>query len=103
MRPKMTFIPLLMLVWATMLSAFPHEGAIVGTVRSTGGVPQMGATVEVLAGVETAMTVFTDDHGRYTALGLVPGHYQIKVTAASFLPALRENIILHSGSKLIVN
>ncbi len=41
MRPKMTFIPLLMLVWATMLSAFPHEGAIVGTVRSTGGIPQM--------------------------------------------------------------
>ena len=103
MRPKMTFIPLLMLVWATMLSAFPHEGAIVGTVRSTGGIPQMGATVEVLAGAEPAMTVFTDDHGRYTALGLAPGHYQVKVTAASFLPALRENVILHSGSKLIVN
>lgn len=103
MRPKMTFIPLLMLVWAAMAGAYPQEGAIVGTVRNSGGVPQMGAAVEILAGAEPALTVFTDDHGRYLAQGLAPGHYEVKASAASFLPALRENIVLRPGSKLIVN
>jgi hypothetical protein len=103
MRPKMTFIPLLALVWAVMANAYPQQATIAGTVRDSGGVPQMGAAVEVFTGAETAITVFTDDHGRYAVPGLTPGHYEIKATAVSFLPALRENIVLRPGSKLIVN
>src|SRR5215831_17165276 len=103
MRPKMTFIPLLMLAWAAMANAYPQQATIAGTVRDSGGIAQMGAAVEILAGSERALTVFTDDHGRYAAAGLAPGHYEIKATAVSFLPALRENIVLRPGSKLIVN
>ncbi len=33
----------------------------------------------------------------------LPAHYQVKVTAASFLPSLRENVILRSGAHLIIN
>jgi hypothetical protein len=103
MRPKMTFIPLLMLAWTVMANAYPPQSTISGTVRDSGGVPQMGAAVEIVTGAEAALTVFTDDHGRYAAEGLTPGHYEIKATAVSFLPALRENIVLRPGSKLIVN
>jgi hypothetical protein len=103
MRPKMTFIPLLMLAWVVMANAYPQQATVTGTVRDSAGVAQMGAAVEILAGAQPALTVFTDDHGRYTAEGLTPGHYQIKATAVSFLPALRENVVLHAGSKLIVN
>ena len=103
MRHKLTLIPLLTVAWVISAAAFPQEGSITGTVRNSGGVPQMGAMVEVLAGAVPSMTVFTDDRGRYTALGLPPGHYQVKVTAASFLPALRENVVLHSGARLVIN
>jgi len=103
MHHKMRLVPLLVIVWSMAASALPREGSIAGTVRNSSGVPQMGATVEILAGAVPAMTVFTDDHGRYTASQLPPGHYQVKVTDASFLPSLRENVILHSGAKLIIN
>ena len=48
-------------------------------------IPQMGAVVEFLAAPLT-LNVFTDENGYYTATGLLPGLYTLKVTAPSFLP-----------------
>jgi hypothetical protein len=95
--------------WAILLGvslpvwAAEQPGAISGYVRNNSGIPQMGAVVEILSAANRSLTVFTDGAGYYTATGLLPGLYSLKVTAPSFLPALREKVGLHSGAKLHVN
>ncbi len=83
-------------------SASVNPGVISGVVRNSAGMPQMGATVEVIS-LGTPVTARTDADGHYTFKGLLPGLYAIKVTAPSFLPSIREKINLQSGSNLIVN
>ena len=85
-------------VWAV-----ERPGAISGFVRNNAGVPQMGAVVQILGAADRTLTVFTDDAGHYIATGLLPGVYSLKVTAPSFLPALREKIGLRPGASLNVN
>jgi hypothetical protein len=63
----------------------------------------MGAVVEIFGPTTPALTVFTDVAGFYTATDLVPGLYTLKVTAASFLPALHEKIGLRAGGSAHVN
>jgi hypothetical protein len=78
-------------------------GTISGYVRSAGGTPQMGAAVELLGSAVLSSKVFTDDRGFYSISGLLPGTYNLKVSAPSFLPALREKVGLRPGAKLMVN
>ena len=79
-------------------------GGIAGYVKDTSGAPQMGAVVEVfVSAARVGTTVFTDSRGYYRADNLPAGTYQVKVTAASFLPSLREDVILRSGAHLIIN
>lgn len=64
----------------------------------------MGAVVDIfVSAAKVGTTVFTDSRGYYLADNLPAGTYQVKVTAASFLPSLRENVVLRSGAHLIVN
>ena len=86
-------------VWAENRSG----AAISGYVRDAAGSPQMGAVVEILGQANRTLTVFTDGAGYYVATGLLPGFYSLKVTAPSFLPALREKIGLRPGATLSVN
>jgi len=96
-------------IWAILLSvslpawAGDRSGVISGYVRDATGVPQMGAVVEILGAANRTLTVFTDGAGYYTASGLLPGLYSLRVTAPSFLPALREKIGLRPGGSLSVN
>ena len=78
-------------------------GTISGYVRSASGVPQMGAVVELLGTAAQTLTVFTDENGFYSVAGLLPGLYNIRVSAASFLPAWREHVGLRPGAKVLVN
>jgi len=82
-------------------SAKIAAGTISGYVRDRSGSPQMGAAVEILG--LAARKVFTNDHGFYSISVLIPGSYNIKVSAPSFLPTLRERVNVHSGAKLMVN
>src|ERR1700726_917464 len=96
-------------IWAVLLGlslpawAVEQPGAISGYVRNNTGAPQMGAVVQILGAANRTLTVFTDAAGFYTATGLLPGLYTLKVTAPSFLPALREKVGLHAGASLNVN
>ncbi len=83
--------------------AEPQPGAISGYVRNASGTPQMGAVVQILGSAHRTLTVFTDAAGYYTASGLLPGLYSLKVTAPSFLPALREKVGLRPGDSLSIN
>src|SRR6185312_10292079 len=85
-------------------AAADKTGSIAGFVRNSAGSPQMGAVVEVFTrATQQPPTVFTDDHGHYSASGLGPGLYHVKVTAPAFLPALRENVTLRAGAAILVN
>ena len=93
---------LLALSAATTVSAASDRSVISGTVRDASGVPQMGALVEVL-GTKAVVKAVTDDRGQYKISDIVPGIYQIKVSALSFLPSLREGVTVKSGTNLVIN
>jgi len=110
MIKKLGFLLIVMLLAMPAWSA-SGSGTISGYVRNSGGVPQMGAVVELLPQIGAGLVqpaaqtlkAFTDDRGFYSIAKLLPGTYSLKVTAPSFLPTLRERIGLHAGSRLMVN
>jgi hypothetical protein len=95
--------------WAVVLGltlpvwAGESPGTISGYVRSVSGAPQMGAVVEILGTAARRFTVFTDGSGYYSAKGLLPGLYTVKVSAPSFLPGLRDRVGLRPGASISVN
>jgi hypothetical protein len=93
----------LMLGLALPVWGADRPGRISGYVRGGSGIPQMGAMVEVLGAAAHSLKVFTDENGFYSATGLLPGVYNLKVSAPAFLPALREHIGLHAGGNAVVN
>lgn len=102
MTRKFGCLLVVLLAWAPLRAA--SVGAIGGYIKDSSGAPQMGAVVEVfVSAVKVGTTVFTDSRGYYLANNLPAGTYQVKVTAASFLPSLREDVILRSGAHLIIN
>jgi len=94
----------LMLALASGASAAPPPAVVSGVVRDTQGVAQMGAMVQVLAsGSATVATTFTDMYGRYRIANLIPGSYQVRATAALFMPEARGNLQLRTGMRATVN
>jgi len=93
----------IVLGFALPVCAAERPAAIAGYVRNVAGVPQMGAVVEILGSAAHTLIVFTDGAGFYSANGLVPGIYTVRVSAPSFLPALRERVGLRPGATLNVN
>ena len=93
------------MIVALSLPAWAGErpGAISGYVRDASGIPQMGAVVEVARSAAHTLTVFTDGAGFYSATDLLPGLYSVKVSAPSFLPALREKVGLRPGTSVHLN
>jgi Carboxypeptidase regulatory-like domain len=95
----------LLVIFGLALPALAADkpGSISGYVRNGAGVVQMGAMVELLGSAARDLKVFTDEHGFYSISNLIPGTYSVKVTAPSFLPALRERIGLRAGATMTVN
>ena len=80
-----------------------RAASISGYVRNANGVPQMGAAVELLGPAIGSSRVFTDEKGFFTAGGLFPGTYSVKVSAPAFLPTLREKISVRAGASVLLN
>src|SRR5271166_1597936 len=78
-------------------------GAISGYVRDSAGVAQMGATVELAGSAGQHQVAFTDAHGFFRVSGLLAGSYNLRVSAPSFLPALREDVALAAGASKVLN
>ncbi len=95
---------IVVLLAAVILPAWAADkpGAITGLVRDSSGTPQMGVAVDLLEG-PSILRVFTDGKGRFSVTGVAPGTYQVRASAPSFLPSLRENISLVPGAHLIIN
>jgi len=95
---------LLVLSLGLTASAAVNPATISGYVKNSGGVPQMGAAVEVLtASAAQELVTYTDVHGHYRVRGLLPGTYTVKVSAPSYLPTIREKVGLQSGANMVVN
>ena len=86
------------------MSAAASAATVSGVVRDTQGVAQMGALVEVLsAGPVSAGTAFTDMGGQYRIANLAAGQYQVRASAALFVPTTRSNLRLTAGMRATVN
>src|SRR5262249_31020103 len=95
---------LVVLLGAALPVCAATPGSISGVVKSADGTPQMGALVEVFAsGTVQPFVAFTSQAGSFQVPSLAPGSYRLKVTAASFLPSLIENVVIRSGGKAIIN
>ena len=79
-------------------------GSITGVVTDTTGVPQMGATV-LLFNRHDRLTekALTDEKGAFVFAGLIPDIYSIRVTLASFVPAIRGSILVQPGMRSMLN
>lgn len=95
---------LVVLLGAALPVCAATPGSISGLVKNASGIPQMGALVEVFAaGRLQPVVAFTSQSGNYQAPNLAPGNYRLKVTAASFLPSLVENVMVRAGGRAVIN
>ncbi len=80
------------------------SGAIAGLVTNNEGVPQMGATVMLFNRRDRmASKVMSDEKGRFVFAGLLPDVYSVRVTLASFVPAIRDHILVQPGMRSMLN
>jgi len=80
------------------------SGVIAGSVTTEDGIPQMGAAV-ILFNSENGLgqKAFTDENGAFVFPGLLPDIYSIRVTLASFVPAIKNNILVQPGMRSVLN
>lgn len=70
-------------------------GKLAGVVNDTSGIPQMGATVQLIsesAGALSAVDFLTNTQGIFRGDRVTPGFYTVRVTLAGFLPTLEQHV-----------
>jgi hypothetical protein len=78
-------------------------GSLGGSVRSTDGIPQMGAVVHLYNRYEKLISkVITNANGEFGFDALAPEVYSVRVTLASFVPALKRNIAIQPGTRSVL-
>ncbi len=79
------------------------SGAITGSVQNSAGAPQMGATVILYNRQDRVYEkALTDERGEFKFLGLFPDTYSLRVTLASFVPAIKRNILVQPGMRSVM-
>lgn len=79
------------------------SGEVLGEVRNTGGTPQMGAMVSLYNRFDQLVRqVLTNEGGKFAFDAVPPDTYSIRVNLASFLPAIRNNIVVAPGSEKLL-
>jgi hypothetical protein len=85
--------------------ARPASGKLTGVVRDAAGVPQMGATVEVvpeILGASARLGFLTNTQGIFRDDRVAPGLYTVRVTLAGFLPTLQQHVRITSHLTTVV-
>jgi hypothetical protein len=97
-------LALTLLLMTAFANAQEFRGTISGAVTDPSGAVVPGATVEVReTRTGTVNTTKSDSAGQYVVPFLLPGDYQVKVTAPGFQTVTRDNITLQSQEHPIVN
>ena len=93
----------LSLAMSSSVILFAQNGlGVSGTVRDLRGRPQTGVLIELL-GSATTTTALTDVAGHYQIKGVPPGVYQLRATAALYLPSLQRQLRIEPDLKPVVN
>lgn len=75
------------------------SGALKGVVADVTGTPQMGAVVLLFNRQDRLVRrAFTNEEGGFAFANLLPDSYSVRVSLASFLPALKSNIQIQAGT-----
>ena len=75
------------------------SGDLLGEVRSASGVAQMGATVLLFNRYDQLVRqAISNKDGKFAFDALTPDLYSIRVSLASFVPAIRRNIQILAGT-----
>lgn len=95
-------------LWAAPLgfaaSPVKLSGSIAGFVTDPAGIPQMGASVLLYNRYDRLLQrALTTESGLFSFDSLIPDSYTIRVTLASFLPALKRNILVQPGMQSLLN
>src|SRR6476619_3102429 len=78
------------------------SGEIAGMVTDSSGIPQMGATVLLYNRQDRLyQRALTNDRGTFAFASLIPDVYSIRVSLASFVPAIRANIAVDPGMRSV--
>jgi Carboxypeptidase regulatory-like domain/TonB dependent receptor len=106
-RPKlgMLFSAILLLSPVVSFGATPAKltGSIVGIVRDSSGVPQMGATVLLLNRYERIVhQAMSNEKGVFGFDALLPDLYSVRVSLASFVPAAKHKIAVQPGMQSLL-
>ena len=81
------------------------SGKLAGVVNDTLGVPQMGATVQLIsesAGALAAVDFLTNTQGVFRGEKVTPGMYTVRVTLAGFLPTLEQHVRINPHVTTVV-
>ena len=80
------------------------SGEIAGMVTDASGIPQMGATVLLYNHLDRlSQRALTNDRGGFSFGSLLPDVYSIRVSLASYVPAIRGNIVVEPGMRSVLN
>lgn len=87
--------------WSASLEKL--SGSIAGYVRDNGGLPQMGAAVTLMNRYERVIARgLTNDRGIFGFDSLPPDVYSIRVSVASFVPAVKHSISVQPGMQSLL-
>src|SRR5437588_8195544 len=81
-------------------------GSLAGSVRASTGIPQMGAAVYLFNRSERLiLQTITNERGMFGFALLTPDLYSVRISLASFVPAMKQKIAVQPGmqSLLYVN
>lgn len=93
---------------ACVLVALPALAAspatVTGTVRDAAGVQQIGVLVQLLSANHSIQAAaYTDSNGHFQMEAMTAGTFEVRASAAMYLPAIAQNIALKMGSHAVVN
>lgn len=78
----------------------PLSGEVLGEVRNSAGIVQMGASVMIYNRYDKLIRqALTNDSGKFIFDALTPDIYSVKVILASFAPVFQRNISVAAGSE----
>ena len=90
---------------AAMAQAKLVSGKLTGVVRDLTGIPQMGASVEIVPeapGIVASQGFLTNTQGIFRGGKISPGMYTIRVTLAGFLPTLQQHVRINPNLTTLV-
>jgi hypothetical protein len=102
---RKVFAQLVLVVLAVGVPALAQSPAsVAGTVRDSTGEAQIGVLVQLLNSDSNVLaTAYSDQNGHYQLHTVSAGTFQVRATAAMFLPTVRKDVAVNLGALALVD